>query len=175
MPLVGDALQIVSADVFELEPGTDGEVFDRGADQNLTCVGDCADPGADVDRQATDAVASEMAQEFASVSPPVDAAVLQGEMAAWLAYAIHEALPPGSQGWCDDAFAHVRPWGFEPSDITVPVLLLHGRQDTEVPFGHGQWLAAHIPGIEARLLDNDGHMTLADHIGDVHAWLSERL
>jgi pimeloyl-ACP methyl ester carboxylesterase len=66
------------------------------------------------------ASASEMAQGFASVSPPVDAAILQGEMAAWLAYAIHEALAPGSQGWCDDAFAHVRPWGFEPSDITVP-------------------------------------------------------
>ena len=55
-------------------------------------------------------------------------------------------------------------------------MLLHGRQDKDVPFGHGQWLAAHIPGVEARLLDNDGHMTLAaHHIGDVHGWLSERL
>jgi len=121
------------------------------------------------------ASASEMAQGFGSAAPPVDAAVLQGEMPAWLADAIHDALAPGSQGWCDDAFAHVRPWGFELADITVPVLLLHGRQDTETPFGHGQWLAAHIPGVEAWLLDNDGHLTLAEHrIGDVHAWLSER-
>ena len=60
--------------------------------------------------------------------------------------------------------------------ITVPVLLLHGRQDNFVPFGHGQWLATHIPGVEARLLDNDGHLTLAEHrIGEVHAWLTERL
>jgi pimeloyl-ACP methyl ester carboxylesterase len=122
------------------------------------------------------ASASELAQEFASLAQ-VDVAVLQGEMAAWLAYAIHDGLAPGSQGWCDDAFAHVRrPWGFELADITVPVLLLHGRQDKETPFGHGQWLAAHIPGVEAWLLDNDGHVTLAEHrIGDVHAWLSERL
>ena len=122
------------------------------------------------------ASASEMAQGFASLAPPVDAAVLQGEMAAWLAYAIHDGLAPGSQGWYDDALAHVRPWGFELADITVAVLLLHGRQDKDVPFGHGQWLATHIPGVEARLLDNDGHVTLAEHhIGDVHGWLSERL
>ena len=124
------------------------------------------------------ASASEMAQGFASMSAPVDAAVLQGdgEMAAWLAYAIHDGLAPGSQGWWDDNRAHLDPWGFELADITVPVLLLHGRQDNFVPFGHGQWLATHIPGVEARLLDDDGHLTVAEHhIGDVHSWLSQRL
>jgi pimeloyl-ACP methyl ester carboxylesterase len=55
------------------------------------------------------------------------------------------------------------------------VLLLHGRQHKFVPLGHGQWLAAHIPGAEARLLDNDGYLTLVDRVGGVHAWLSERL
>jgi pimeloyl-ACP methyl ester carboxylesterase len=126
------------------------------------------------------ASASEVAQGFASMSAPVDAAVLQGESeaAAWLAYAVHDGLAPGSQGYWDDGRAHLDPWGFELAGITVPVLLLHGRQDNFVPFGHGQWLAAHIPGVEARLLDNDGHLTLtlAEHrIGDVHAWLSQRL
>ena len=122
------------------------------------------------------ASASDVAQGFASMSAPVDAAVLRGEMGAWLAYAIQDGLAPGSQGGWDDSRAHVGPWGFELSDITVPVLLLHGGQDNFVPFGHGRWLATHVPGVEARLLQDDGHLTLAEHrIGEVHAWLSERL
>ena len=72
--------------------------------------------------------------------------------------------------------AHIRPWGFELSEISVPVLLMHGREDRFVPFNHGQWLAAHVPGVEARLLDNDGHLTLLEYrVAEVHAWLSDRL
>ena len=107
---------------------------------------------------------------------PADAAVLKDALADYLVYCDHEGLAPGGQGWWDDAVAHSSPWGFELSAISVPVLLMHGRQDQFVPFGHGQWLAAHIPGVEARLFDHDGHLTLlANRIPEVHAWLAERL
>jgi pimeloyl-ACP methyl ester carboxylesterase len=120
--------------------------------------------------------AGDLAEALEPVLSPADAAALNGEMAEYLTYCAQEGLAPGSQGLWDDACAHVRPWGFQLADISVPVLVLHGRQDKEVPFGHGQWLATHIPGVEARLLDNDGHLSLAEHhISDVHAWLSERL
>jgi pimeloyl-ACP methyl ester carboxylesterase len=55
------------------------------------------------------------------------------------------------------------------------VLLLHGQQDRFVPYGHGVWLAAHIPGVEARLTEQDGHITLTvHHLGEVYDWLLER-
>lgn len=123
------------------------------------------------------ASASDLAEVVKPILTPTDAAVFTGGLAEYFAYFFHEGLAPGSQGYWDEILANqVRPWGFELTDIRVPVLLMHGRQDGFVPFTHGQWLAAHVPGVEARLLDNDGHLTLLEHrVAEVHAWLSDRL
>jgi pimeloyl-ACP methyl ester carboxylesterase len=131
----------------------------------------------DADReQALGASAAELIKGLQTLLSPTDAAVLNDGLAEHLVYCEHEGLAPGSQGWWDDGVAHCTPWGFELSAISVPVLLMHGRQDQFVPFGHGQWLAAHIPGVEARLFDHDGHLTLlTNRVPEVHAWLKERL
>jgi pimeloyl-ACP methyl ester carboxylesterase len=122
------------------------------------------------------ASAAEQATMLASLLTPADAAVLKDDLADYLLYTGREGLAPGVEGWWEDAVAFARPWGFELSDITIPVLVMHGRQDQFVPFGHGQWLAAHVPGAQARLLEDDGHLTLAvNRVGEVHAWLAERL
>jgi pimeloyl-ACP methyl ester carboxylesterase len=128
------------------------------------------------DREASLAAsAGDLAAMFRTLLSPADAAVLTDALAEFLAWSGREALAPGGQGWWDDSVAEASPWGFELSAISVPVLLMHGRQDQFVPFGHGQWLAARIPGVEARLLDHDGHLTLGvNRIGEVHAWLAER-
>jgi pimeloyl-ACP methyl ester carboxylesterase len=121
------------------------------------------------------ASADDLAAILRTLLSPADAAVLKDALAEYLVYSGHEGLAPGSQGWWDDGVAHASPWGFELSAISVPVLLMHGRQDQFVPFGHGQWLAARIPGVEARLFDHDGHLTLlVNRIGEVHAWLADR-
>ena len=130
----------------------------------------------DKDReQILAAPATESAQGLASVSSPADAAVQTGEWAEFLAYSTQEALAPGSQGWWDDSHAFIIPWGFELASISVPVLLLHGRQDWFVSFSHGEWLAEHLPGATARFLPDDGHLSLVNHIGEVNSWLAEHL
>jgi pimeloyl-ACP methyl ester carboxylesterase len=127
----------------------------------------------DKDREEILAVSLEVVGRD-SMFTPADAAATLGELYEYMLSCTQDALAPGSQGWWDDN-CMFRPWGFDLADIAVPVLLLHGRQDMSVPPGHGEWLAAHIPGVEARLLDDDGHLTIPSHVPEVHAWLSAHL
>ena len=78
------------------------------------------------------------------------------------------ALRPGVEGWLDDDLAFVHPWAFDLADVTVPTFVWQGDQDLMVPAAHGRWLAAALPSASARLLPDDGHLSIADgRIGDV--------
>jgi pimeloyl-ACP methyl ester carboxylesterase len=109
---------------------------------------------------------AQVAMDFQAVLPGFDLAVLTEE-----AISVQQALAPGIEGSWDDCVAQLTPWGFDVAQISVPVLLLHGGQDRAVPFSHGQWLASHIPGVEAWFFDDEGHAFRENHIEDVHAWL----
>jgi pimeloyl-ACP methyl ester carboxylesterase len=123
-----------------------------------------------------DSTADELREVIASLLTDVDAAVLSGDLAEHMLESSRVALDPGADGWWDDEVCFLRPWGFELDSIATPVLLRHGGQDRFVPFGHGQWLARQIPGVQAELTEDDGHLTLTErHLDSVHAWLLERL
>lgn len=136
-------------------------------------------------REAGRAFAEQQADVFRTATPPqmiaamrgflseVDASALTEDRAEFLLGNTRHALAHGVEGWLDEDL--VQPWGFDPADVRVPVLLWQGRQDAMVPFGHGVWLAGRIPGVEAQLSEEDGHVTLiARRIPEVHAWLLER-
>ena len=118
--------------------------------------------------------AEAMERAFPSLVSPVDAAAFTPELAEYLLTWTRDGLAPGGEGWWDDSMAGLQPWGFELGTIRVPVQLWHGLHDWFVPFQHGEWLAGTIPGVDARLSADDGHITLLQRrIGEVHAWLLE--
>jgi hypothetical protein len=39
----------------------------------------------------------------------------------------------------------------------------------------GRWLCRHIAGAQGGVLAGEGHLTLVERVGDVHAWLRQRL
>jgi pimeloyl-ACP methyl ester carboxylesterase len=150
-----------------------GELNVEDVQLNLTDP-EAARAKAEADRvEILKASAEDLAVELQSLLTPVDAAALTGDLAEYLTQANQAGLAPGSEGWWEDGVAmDSSDWGFDLRSISIPLLLMHGRHDRFVPPAHGEWLAGQIPGVEARLLDNDGHVTLLkNRIGEVHAWL----
>ena len=54
----------------------------------------------------------------------------------------------GPDGLIDDDVALMSPWGFDPTQITTPVLLVHGGEDRVIPVSHSQWLVRRLAAAE---------------------------
>ena len=89
-----------------------------------------------------------------------DAGVITGEFADELAASTRAALREGVAGWRDDDLAFAADWGFSLDALAGRVAIWQGDQDLMVPFAHGQWLAAHIPGARVHLEPGAGHLTM---------------
>jgi pimeloyl-ACP methyl ester carboxylesterase len=114
----------------------------------------------------------QLAESIITLLGPEDQAVLNGAFAEYFVEAAKHAFAAGVDGWVDDDLAFARPWGFELSSIRRPVLLLQGEDDRFVPGSHGRWLAARVPGVEARITADDGHLTLIERrMREVNDWL----
>lgn len=131
-----------------------------------------------LDREAAELLAAtpdQIKEVWGSVLPPVDAAVLTGERAEHAKDGFERALAAGIAGWRDDDLAFTRPWGFELAEIRVPTLLWQGVQDLMVPVAHARWLAERIPGVEAHISEEDGHLSIAvGRLAEIYDWLAGR-
>jgi pimeloyl-ACP methyl ester carboxylesterase len=125
-----------------------------------------------LEREAAAMLSGEASGLDTLLSPP-DQAILP-QLQEFLGQSFSESIGGGVDGWLDDDVAFVNPWGFDFAEIRVPVLLLHGAQDAFVPVAHGRWLAQRIPGVEARILEDEGHLSLYARIPEVHEWLLAR-
>jgi pimeloyl-ACP methyl ester carboxylesterase len=111
---------------------------------------------------------AEVARALGGLVIAADQTALTGDFADYVAAALRASMNTGIAGWRDDDLAFVKDWGFslgwEPAGDTpaasAPVAIWQGDQDKMVPFAHGQWLAAHVPGARTHLLPGEGHLSL---------------
>jgi pimeloyl-ACP methyl ester carboxylesterase len=103
---------------------------------------------------------AEVAAAFGDLIDDVDRGSLRDSFAEYIAECFRGGLREGYWGWFDDDMSFVKPWGFDVGAIGGPVHVWQGAHDRMVPFGHGRWLASHIPGAIPHLLPEHGHLSL---------------
>jgi pimeloyl-ACP methyl ester carboxylesterase len=115
----------------------------------------------------TSAGVADVSAGLGQLLTPTDKATFTGDLAEWLTEMIHRAGAQGVVGVRDDGLAITAPWGFDLAGISVPTAIWAAGQDAMVPFAHGKWLAANVPGAVAHLFDDAGHITLLNDLDDV--------
>jgi pimeloyl-ACP methyl ester carboxylesterase len=110
---------------------------------------------------------SEMLPEPGEPAPPEPARAIDDPAAM---ARLHATFVNSLDGWIDDQFAAIHPWGFDVTEITQPVGIWHGSHDTRMPRAHSDWLTAHIPTAER--FDHEGwHVPSDDVFGEIFTWL----
>ena len=108
-----------------------------------------------------DVTADQVIDAMRSLLPAVDQAHLTGQEAEEMAAELRWSLAHGIWGWFDDDIAFTRPWGFDLGAITAPVQVWQGTDDLMVPLAHGQWLVQRLSSAVPRLVEGEGHLSLA--------------
>ncbi|MBC2933022.1 alpha/beta fold hydrolase [Nocardioides sp. zg-1228] len=117
--------------------------------------------------------ADDIVAAFGGLVDEVDAAALTGGFAGYVAASFRHAMAQGPGGMVEDTLQIVRPWGFDVAEVTVPTSVWQGAHDKMVPFEHGRWLAAAIPGARAHLFDDEGHISLVARFEEILADLRD--
>jgi pimeloyl-ACP methyl ester carboxylesterase len=104
---------------------------------------------------------------------PADAALFEDEEAAAGFFAtVTEALRQGVAGYAQDVTVQGRGWAFDPTDISVPITVLHGEADTFVSITHGRHTAELIPTATLSTFADHGHLSIMSEIPQLAAKLT---
>ncbi|MFD3944104.1 alpha/beta fold hydrolase [Streptomyces sp. NPDC058579] len=120
-------------------------------------------------RQDPERLVEDLRAELSDHDLPV---VSDPAVRATLLRSYREALGTTHHGWTDDCLAFTRPWGFDVSAVTAPVLLWHGLDDAFSPPAHTRWLADRIPGATLELVPDAGHFAAQYALPAVLEWLA---
>jgi pimeloyl-ACP methyl ester carboxylesterase len=96
--------------------------------------------------------------------PPVDRTVLRewGPADQALAF-VREGTRQGTAGCVLDYRIFGDPWGFSLEEITVPVQIWEGSDDSTGPPGYREFLTRHIAQATLTVVPGEGHLSLLPH------------
>jgi pimeloyl-ACP methyl ester carboxylesterase len=96
--------------------------------------------------------------------PAVDRAALaeRGSIADAVAF-VKESMRQGPQGCIQDYRVFGSPWGFDLSEVTVPVQIWEGEEDDSGPPEYRELLLRHLPRAQLSLVPGEGHLSLLQH------------
>ena len=120
-----------------------------------------------------DMSASDLADGMGDLIPLADRVAFDGPVGEHVAASLHAAGRQGVRGWRDDDLTVIAPWGFNLASIRVPVAVWQGADDRMVPLAHGHWLVEHIPGCQAHVDLDEGHLSLVADLERVVADMVE--
>ena len=100
-------------------------------------------------------------EKFVEGLPEPDRLVLSGTNAQELVLASAiEGVRQGSGPLLEEIRIYSKFWGFELSDLNIPVSLFQGEVDIDVPASMARYQAELIPDCELNLYPTDGHFSL---------------
>lgn len=71
--------------------------------------------------------------------------------------ALEQGAVAASDALSRDSFLTAAPWPFRPESLSLPTLVIHGREDVLVRKDHHDALVGHLPIPNTELLDSGGH------------------
>jgi len=96
--------------------------------------------------------------------PAVDRAALEerGSIVDAVAF-VKESMRQGAEGCLQDYRVFGSPWGFDLGEVTVPVQIWEGEEDTTGPPEYRELLLRHLPRAQLSLVPGEGHLSLLQH------------
>ncbi|MEM7535415.1 MAG: alpha/beta hydrolase [Chloroflexota bacterium] len=107
-----------------------------------------------------------MMERMLNAMPAVDKAVLKSEEQQNFLRTVQESYRQGVDGATHEGRIYARPWGYELSDIKMPVSIWQGTLDVNVPVSNGHIYADNIPNATAHFIEGEGHLSLMANHGE---------